>query len=259
MYPTIAKILRPFRRSEASLKTNVSGETPVLAAGEPVSVNGADRALTLSTVWRCVQLISESVANLPLLHETLRDGAYRADVDELTRLMSVEPNEWTSGFDFWRQAVQTRLLFGEAYVVPQRDLRHQAARPARARLRRTDRTGPLHDRGPRPSAGFWKAKGVTGLSISISAEGLINYNETEQGVKGLMTAWKTGKPVEVKACERESDSTPYLVGMFVITSIEQSAPAQDDATYSISLENDGEPSVFEPSKITETAPATPTV
>lgn len=109
------------------------------------------------------------------------------------------------------------------------------------------------------SAGFWKAKGVTGLSISISAEGLINYNETEQGVKGLMTAWKTGQSIEVKACERESDSTPYLVGMFVITSIEQSAPAQDDATYSISLENDGEPSVFEPSKITETAPATPTV
>lgn len=109
------------------------------------------------------------------------------------------------------------------------------------------------------SAGLWKAKGVTGLSISISAEGLINYNETEQGVKGLMTAWKTGQSVEVKACEREGDSTPYLVGMFVITSIEQSAPAQDDATYSISLENDGEPSVFDPSKITETAPTTPTV
>lgn len=121
MHPTIAKILRPFFRSEATLRTNVSGEAPVLAAGEPVSVDGADRALTLSTVWRCVQLISESVANLPLLHETLRDGAYRADADELTRLMSVEPNEWTSGFDFWRQAVQTRLLFGEAYVVPQRD------------------------------------------------------------------------------------------------------------------------------------------
>ena len=79
------------------------------------------------------------------------------------------------------------------------------------------------------------------------------------GGQGLLAAWKTGKSVEVKACERESDSTPYLVGMFVITSIEQSAPAQDDATYSISLENDGEPSVFEPSKITETAPATPTV
>lgn len=33
---------------------------------------------------------------------------------------------------------------------------------------------------------------------------------------------------------------PYLTGKFVVASLESTDPAQDDSTYSISLENDGE-------------------
>ena len=89
------------------------------------------------------------------------------------------------------------------------------------------------------STSLWKGKGVTGLSVSISAEGLRNYDETEGGFKSLVNAWVTGQPVEVIGFERESDATPYLSGNFVITNLEETSPAQDDATYSISLENDG--------------------
>lgn len=89
------------------------------------------------------------------------------------------------------------------------------------------------------STSLWKGKGVTGLSVSISAEGLRNYDETEGGFKTLVSAWVTGQPVEVIGFERESDATPYLSGNFVITNLEETSPAQDDATYSISLENDG--------------------
>ena len=89
------------------------------------------------------------------------------------------------------------------------------------------------------STSLWKGKGVTGLSVSISAEGLRNYDETEGGFKSLVQAWTTGQPVEVIGFERESDATPYLSGNFVITNLEETSPAQDDATYSISLENDG--------------------
>ncbi len=89
------------------------------------------------------------------------------------------------------------------------------------------------------STSLWKGKGVTGLSVSISAEGLRNYDETEGGFKTLVSAWVTGQPVEVIGFERESDANPYLSGNFVITNLEETSPAQDDATYSISLENDG--------------------
>lgn len=103
------------------------------------------------------------------------------------------------------------------------------------------------------TAGLWKEKGVTGLSISISAEGLRFYNETEGGFTEISTLWGAGTSVEVKAFPRgdgkTATQTPYLVGNFVITSIEESAAAQDDSTYSVSLENDGEPTTY-PGKTT---------
>lgn len=101
------------------------------------------------------------------------------------------------------------------------------------------------------SAGLWKNKGVTGLNVSISAEGLVFYQETESGYKSCLAMVGKGKSVDVKCMERESE-TPYLTGKFVITSLERSDAAQDDATYSISLENDGEVT-FDEDAITETA------
>lgn len=99
-------------------------------------------------------------------------------------------------------------------------------------------------------SGLWKKKGIIGLSYSISAEGLVFYNETEYGFKELLAAWKQGKPVTVKCMERESE-TPYLVGDCVIANLERTDPAQDDSTYSVSLENDGEPTTLDESAITE--------
>lgn len=95
-----------------------------------------------------------------------------------------------------------------------------------------------------PSAGLWKEKGVTGLSVSISAEGLVFYGEEENGYEEISPLWGKGTSVEVEAFKREADSTPYMKGKFVISSLEQQAPANDDVTYSISLENDGEPEIY---------------
>lgn len=108
------------------------------------------------------------------------------------------------------------------------------------------------------SAGLWKGKTVVGLSISISTEGLRFYNETEMGFKGLFKEWIKGQSIEVKCMERENSDKPYLVGKFVIASIEETAAAQDDATYSASFENDGEPDTLDDTAITET-PETETV
>lgn len=102
------------------------------------------------------------------------------------------------------------------------------------------------------SGGLWKKKGVVGLSYSISAEGLVFYDETENGFKELFALWKSGKSVEVKCMEREQSEKPYLAGKCVIASLERTDPANDDATYSISLENDGEPTTLDENAITET-------
>ncbi len=103
------------------------------------------------------------------------------------------------------------------------------------------------------SAGLWKNKGVTGLSVSISAEGLVFYQESENGYKACLALIKAGQSVDVKCMERENTDKPYLTGKFVIASLERSDAAQDDATYSISLENDGEVT-FDETGLTEEAP-----
>lgn len=94
------------------------------------------------------------------------------------------------------------------------------------------------------TAGLWKNKGVTNMSISISAEGLRFYNETENGYEELSSLWGKGDSVDVQAFKRGGDTTPYLKGKFVISSIEEQSPAQDDVTYTINLENDGEPEIY---------------
>lgn len=116
------------------------------------------------------------------------------------------------------------------------------------------------DRAVKPAAnassdsGLWSGKSVSGLSIAISAEGLRFWEESECGFKQILPLWKAGRPVEVSAFERGGDAEPYLVGKFVITKLDETNPAKDDATYSVEMENDGEPTLFDESKITE-APA----
>ena len=102
-------------------------------------------------------------------------------------------------------------------------------------------------------AGLRTRTRVVALRYSISAEGLCFYDEAEYGYAQLLGAWKTGQAITVKCMERatKSDDTPapYLVGPCVITNLERTDPAQDDSTYSLQLDNAGEPTTLDESKI----------
>lgn len=111
--------IRDLFRSEASLQTNVRGEAATVRGGDPVIVNSASKSLQLATVYRCVAMISQSVAKLPLLHERQAGRIYRTETSELGYLLGVQPNEWTSAYDMMKMAVQQVLLFGDAIIVPQ--------------------------------------------------------------------------------------------------------------------------------------------
>ena len=64
-------------------------------------------------------------------------------------------------------------------------------------------------------SGLRKGKGITALSISISAEGLRFYEETESGYEEVAALWGKGQSVDVEAFERGEDEAPYLKGKFV--------------------------------------------
>lgn len=75
--------------------------------------------MSIATVFRCVKLLSESVANLPLRYVKRRDGVFiDADKPRLDYLLNVQPDYAVNAFDFWRQVVQELLLDGNAYIVP---------------------------------------------------------------------------------------------------------------------------------------------
>lgn len=108
-------IVNYFRRE------NHSGENPSAPRTGATSlfVYGDQTAMCVATVFRCVKLLSESVANLPLQYLKRKDGIFtEVSNDRLDYLLNVQPDNAINAFDFWRQVVQELLLDGNAYIVP---------------------------------------------------------------------------------------------------------------------------------------------
>lgn len=95
------------------------------------------------------------------------------------------------------------------------------------------------------SAGLWKEKSVTGLSVQVKVEGLRFYADQESGMKDLLAKWKAGAVVELKGFARSADASPYMSGNFIVSTLEENAPAGDDTTYSATFDNSGEVTIDE--------------
>ena len=89
--------------------------------------------------------------------------------------------------------------------------------------------------------GAFSNKRVTKLSVSIQCEALTLFGEDSVYDK-LLAIMKSRQSVKLKygyTEEAGGQSSKYEEGMFIITSLEQNSPADDDATYSATFENDG--------------------
>lgn len=91
---------------------------------------------------------------------------------------------------------------------------------------------------------LFSGKGVTEMSISVHGEGFRYKGEEELSLDEIRKLWGIGRSVELSCFEREGDATPYLKGKFVISKVEETSPAQNDATFTVDFENDGEPEVY---------------
>ena len=80
----------------------------------------SNTALCVATVYRCVKILSESVAKLAVQTMRRKNGVYVDDRESrLSYLLNVQPNPTTSAFDFWARTIQNILLPpGNAYIVP---------------------------------------------------------------------------------------------------------------------------------------------
>lgn len=76
-------------------------------------------ALNIATVYRCIKILSESVAALPFKTLRLKNGVFTDDEDsKLYYLLAVEPNPTQSAFNFIKEIVEQVYLYGNAYIIP---------------------------------------------------------------------------------------------------------------------------------------------
>jgi len=82
-----------------------------------------NKAMYLSTVYRCVEVISDSVAQLPLEPYLIDDSGYKSKhIKHPTyRLLNKEPNNKMSRFTFIKTLIQSVLLRGNGYAYIERD------------------------------------------------------------------------------------------------------------------------------------------
>jgi len=91
----------------------------------------------------------------------------------------------------------------------------------------------------------YKNKRITGLAVQVKADGIVFSSEAECGFKDILQSWKSGTPVTLKLLQRGTDTEPYCEGSFIISSLENTAPAGEDATYSATFDSDGAVTVDE--------------
>jgi HK97 family phage portal protein len=88
-------------------------------AGEVVS---EATALSISTVYACIRVLSESVASLPCsLYRRTPQGRMQAIDERLHYLLSTEPNPEMTAFTFFECLVKSMALCGNAYAEVERD------------------------------------------------------------------------------------------------------------------------------------------
>lgn len=114
----IRSFLGIFKRSADNTAPASDPGTPRTGGVDLLALTGQG-ALSVAAVYRCVNLLADSVANLPLQYMRIKDGIFVEDVNSrLHYLLTVQPCDYMSAFDFWRQVVQYVLLNGNAYIVP---------------------------------------------------------------------------------------------------------------------------------------------
>ena len=82
-------------------------------------VGSSELAMRIAAVYRCVDILSKGIAQLPLEIKSDRGGYFATDeTDPLNYLLSVRPNRRQTSFDFMRNMMIQVVMQGNAYVYP---------------------------------------------------------------------------------------------------------------------------------------------
>lgn len=90
--------------------------------GSPLFEGGAtitpDAVLSIAAAYAAIQLLSRSVAVLPLVlyRRTSDEGRERATEHPLSRVLRLRPNQWQTHFSYWEGSTASCLFDGNSYA-----------------------------------------------------------------------------------------------------------------------------------------------
>ena len=110
--------MRIFRRKE---RRSEESKTEVFSIAK--WMESRSKPMLLSTVYRCVDLISDSLAVLPLETYAIDSGGFKTPMrnTELYDILNLEPNELMGRFVFFKTMMASVLLRGNAYAYIERE------------------------------------------------------------------------------------------------------------------------------------------
>ncbi|WP_018109829.1 phage portal protein [Bacteroides propionicifaciens] len=84
-----------------------------------MEISNPTLAMKLATVYRCLEILSGSIASLPLQYKVKSEGVFQAIEDPvLSYLLQIKANDRQSSYDMWKNAVIQMRMFGNAYIYP---------------------------------------------------------------------------------------------------------------------------------------------
>ena len=115
-------MFRRQRRETASEPANIISYPVSIDAGADV-VTRKELAMKIAAVYRCVDIVSKGVAQLPLVIKRKEDDYFVIDDNDiwnLTYLLQMRPNSRLSAYEF-KKSIMVQLLIGSgnAYILPQ--------------------------------------------------------------------------------------------------------------------------------------------
>lgn len=96
----------------------IQNTKPLGTCVEGVVIPRVDNSLQIGTIWQCVDLISRTLASLPIdVIKEDREGRQIEDKScNLYNLLARHPNSWMTPYDFWHYMCCSRIMRGNAYA-----------------------------------------------------------------------------------------------------------------------------------------------
>lgn len=172
--------------------------------------NGANsystsKAMLLSTVYRCVEVISDSVAQLPLEPYKIDSNGYKIKFTSHPsyRLLNCEPNQRMSRFTFIKTLIVSTLLKGNGYAYIERDSEGNAVA---LHYIPSELVTIIKPKGLKDNTAY----SITGISNVVESCNMIHIlNFSYDGIEGISTLQHAKNTLGLTA-----DSESHAAGFF---------------------------------------------